>query len=240
LNFAANLGGANNALLAGRNGENGTLNTAVSMFGTRSRVVAANGFLNAAAQIGGSENRAFARNGSLLAAAQVGGSDNAAYAQNGAANAAAQLGGSGNQVYAQNGAANAAAQFAGASNIVTASTGSANAAAQLGGSHNIVQAGGEGPIDGYFTAAFSVLSNGQDRTTQPNTVQALRGPLAIAGSVGQDSATVVQNGPGINVNRSSAAAKRASSVARPPTAVTPMTDEARNPGGAATKTSGRR
>ncbi len=240
LNFAANLGGANNALLAGRNGDNGILNATVSMFGTRSNVVAANGFLNAAAQFGGNDNRAFAQNGSLLAAAQLGGSDNEVHARNGAANAAAQLGGSGNQVYAQNGAANAAAQFGGTSNIVSASTGSANAAAQIGGDYNIVQAGGEGAADGYFTAAFSVLSSGQDLAIQPNTVRALTGPLAIAGSIGQDSATVVQNRPGININRSSAAARRASSSVRPQPAVTTTSRKAHNPGGAATRPSGRR
>ena len=211
LNFAGNLGGADNAVLAGRNGDNGVLNAAVSMLGTGSNVVAGNGFLNAAAQFGGTGNRAFALNGTALAAAQLGGSGNAVYARNGSALAAAQMSGSDNQVDAQNGFLNGAAQFGGTGNVVIAANGAANSASQINGNYNTVRAGGDG-ADGYFTSAFSVLSSGRD-ALQRNTVLASPGPLAIAGSVGQDSAAVVQNGPGININRSSAAARRASAAA---------------------------
>ncbi|MCB1263686.1 MAG: hypothetical protein KDB56_03680 [Mycobacterium sp.] len=212
LNFAGNLGGADNAVLAGRNGDNGVLNAAVSMLGTGSNVVAGNGFLNAAAQLGGTGNRAFALNGTALVAAQLGGTGNAVYARNGSALAAAQIDGSGNQVDATNGFLNAAAQFGGTGNVVIATNGAANSASQIGGDYNTVRAGGDGGADGYFTSAFSVLSSGRD-ALQRNTVLASPGPLAIAGSVGQESATIVQNGPGININRSSAAAARRASAA---------------------------
>ncbi len=228
LNVAANLGGTDNAVLAGRNGEGGTLNAAVSMFSRGSNVVAGDGFFNAAAQMGGTGNRAFATNGTANFAAQLGGSGNEVYARNGTANAAAQLEGTGNQVFATNGAANAAAQLGGSDNYVYAGNGAANAAAQLGGIGNsvyagngtvnaasqgggdytTVRAGGDGNADGYFTAAFSLLSNGQD-ALERNTVLASPGPLALAGSIGQNSANVVQSGPGININRSSPAARRA-------------------------------
>ena len=239
LNVALNLGGRNNAVLAGRNGDNGTLNAAVSMLGTRSNVVAADGFLNAAAQFGGTDNRAFASNGLGNVAAQLGGTNNQVYARNGTANAAAQLGGSDNQVYALNGAANAAAQLGGNGNVVRATTGSANAAAQIGCDDNRVEAGGEGPTDGYFTAAFSVLSSG--RALQKNTVLAGPGPLSIAGSIGQDSATIVQSGPGININRSSAAAaRRAAVTSRPATVVGTAAETTKAPGAATARASGRR
>lgn len=215
LNFAGNLGGADNSVLAGRNGDNGVLNAAVSMLGTGSNVVAGNGILNAAAQLGGTGNRAFALNGTALAAAQFGGSGNEVYARNGSALAAAQMNGSDNQVDAKNGFLNGAAQFGGTGNVVIAANGAANSASQIGGDYNTVLAGGDGGADGYFTSAFSVLSSGRD-ALQRNSVLASPGPLAIAGSVGQDSATIVQNGPGINVNRSSpAAARRASATTRP-------------------------
>jgi len=239
LNFAANLGGADNAVLAGRNGDNGTLNAAVSMLGTESNVVAGDGFLNAAAQFGGTGNRAFARGGTALAAAQLGGSDNAVYATNGTALAAAQLGGDNNQTYAQNGLANAAAQMGGTGNIVRSANGSANVASQIGGDYNTVNAGGSGGVDGYFTSASSILSSGRDQFNR-NTVLALTGPLAIAGSIGQDTATVEQDGPGININRSSAAARRAATTSRPAQANTPTGTTAKSPGGAATRTPARR
>jgi len=185
LNFAANLGGTDNVVLAGRDSDNGTLNAAVSMLGTRSAVVAADGFLNAAAQLGGTGNQV--------------------YAQNGAAQAAAQLGGTGNQVYAQNGAAQAAAQLGGTGNSVRSANGAVNAASQIGGDYNSVTSGGAGGVDGYFTVAFSALSNGRGALEQ-NTVLAGPGPLAVAGSIGQYAANSVQSGPGININRSSAIA----------------------------------
>jgi len=165
LNFAANLGGTDNVVLAGRDSDNGTLNAAVSMLGTRSAVVAADGFLNAAAQ----------------------------------------LGGTGNQVYAQNGAAQAAAQLGGTGNSVRSANGAVNAASQIGGDYNSVTSGGAGGVDGYFTVAFSALSNGRGALEQ-NTVLAGPGPLAVAGSIGQYAANSVQSGPGININRSSAIA----------------------------------
>jgi len=225
LNFAANLGGTDNVVLAGRDSDNGTLNAAVSMLGTRSAVVAADGFLNAAAQFGGTDNQVYAQNGAAQAAAQLGGTGNQVYAQNGAAQAAAQLGGTGNQVYAQNGAAQAAAQLGGTGNQVYAQNGAAQAAAQLGGTgnsvrsangavnaasqiggdYNSVTSGGAGGVDGYFTVAFSALSNGRGALEQ-NTVLAGPGPLAVAGSIGQYAANIVQSGPGININRSSAIA----------------------------------
>ncbi|MCH9721861.1 MAG: hypothetical protein K0U67_07370 [Actinomycetia bacterium] len=239
LNVALNLGGRNNAVLAGRNGDNGTLNAAVSMMGTRSNVVAADGFLNGAAQLGGTDNRAFASNGTANVAAQLGGTNNEVYARNGAANAAAQMGGSDNQVYAQNGAANAAAQAGGTGNVVRTANGSANAAAQIGGDDNRVEAGGDGGADGYFTAAFSILSSGQG-ALQENTVLAGPGPLSVAGSIGQDSATVVQSGPGININRSSAAARRAAARSRPATVAGTAATTAKAPGAATARTSGRR
>jgi len=205
LNFAANLGGTDNVVLAGRDSDNGTLNAAVSMLGTRSAVVAADGFLNAAAQLGGTGNQVYAQNGAAQAAAQLGGAGNQVYAQNGAAQAAAQLGGTGNQVYAQNGAAQAAAQLGGTGNSVRSANGAVNAASQIGGDYNSVTSGGAGGVDGYFTVAFSALSNGRGALEQ-NTVLAGPGPLAVAGSIGQYAANSVQSGPGININRSSAIA----------------------------------
>lgn len=67
--------------------------------------------------------------------------------------------------------------------------GTANIATNFGGNDNIVDAGSGGAGN----VAFNVFGSG-------NGVQAAPGPLAVAGSIFQNGAVVIKNGPGFNIN----------------------------------------
>jgi len=56
-------------------------------------------------------------------------------------------------------------------------------------------------VEGTASAGFGALGSG-------NTVKAVPGPLAIAGSIGQNNATVTKAGPGININGVSLGGKK--------------------------------
>ena len=127
-------------------------------------------------------------------------------AQGGGLNVAASIFQTNSAIFAGGGLLNTAVGLGGADNRVSAADGVFNYARQLGGNDNYVQAGGDqGQGNGFFNAAFSILGNGAEPLPglfQANTVLAGPGPLAIAGSIGQEGSAqgVVQTGPGININ----------------------------------------
>lgn len=251
------------AALAVQLGDNGVVDaegiamTALSIGANGGRVGAGLGFLSLAVNLarGGSQpedirvaaigSGNFALN--LFGRQETGGNPLIVIAE-GAGNVALNIGGSSNVVKAgQLAPPHPNPEFGGGLNLavsvmqkegrVGAGNGYLNAALGAGGQYSGTVAGvSESPnTQSVLNAAFSVLSTGRS-PDERNTVSSGPGPLAIAGSIGQQAATVVQDGPGVNINRSSSAALRASSAL---SSVTPNPRSEVGSGPTASKATGR-
>ncbi|MCV7214318.1 hypothetical protein H7J51_03335 [Mycobacterium crocinum] len=171
----------------------GLFSTAIALGTNAVSYTDPNGLLQTAIAMGPSAD---AEAYGVLALAIQAGTNGAARAENGIANVAVNLSPSTSFTLAK-GSLNLAMnlfgrQAAGGSNI-TSALGTGNVALNLGG-ENDVAAGEYAPdVPARGSFAFSLFGTG-------NTVAAVPGPFALAGSVGQSGATVTKSGPGFNIN----------------------------------------
>jgi hypothetical protein len=131
--------------------------------------------------------------GVLALSVQVG-NNGAARAENGIANIAVNLSQYPSFTLAK-GSLNIAVNLLGrqVGDNVTTALGTGNIALNVGGANDVAAGEYVPDVPAIGSIAFSIFGTN-------NTVTAVPGPLAIAGSIGQNGATITKAGPGFNIN----------------------------------------